>query len=137
WRGYCPVHQKFTVRDIEHVRRFYPKAQVVVHPECPAEVVEAADANGSTDFICKYVAKSKPGDEIFIGTEINLVQNLQAQYPDRLIAKLHRSLCLTMYQITMGRLLYTLENLHRFERVTVPDKVKHYSKVALDRMLSL
>ncbi len=137
WRGYCPVHQKVTARDIDHARRFYPKAKVIVHPEVPADVVAKADAAGSTSFIVDYVEKSKPGDEIFIGTEINLIQNLQAKYPDRLIAKLHRSLCLTMYQITMGRLLYTLENLETFPVVEVPDSVKHYSKVALDRMLSL
>lgn len=137
WRGYCPVHQKFTARDIEHVRRFYPKALVVVHPECPSDVVAKADAVGSTDFIGKYVAAQKPGSQIFIGTEINLVQNLAAKYPDRMISKLHRSLCLTMYQITMGRLLYTLENLETFERVEVPENVRHFSRVALDRMLSL
>lgn len=137
WRGYCPVHQKFTVRDIEHVRRFYPKAKIIVHPECPSDVVQKADAVGSTDYIRKYVAKTSPGDEIFIGTEINLVQNLAAEYPDRLITKLHRSLCLTMYQITMGRLLYALENVETFEKVKVPESVRHYSRVALDRMLNL
>ncbi len=138
WRGYCPVHQKFTVRDVEHVRQFYPKAKVLVHPECPTDVVQKADAVGSTEFIRQYVAKaSQPGDQIFIGTEINLIQNLQAQYPDRLISKLHRSLCLTMYQITMGRLLYTLENLETFPTVEVPVSVRHYARVALDRMLSL
>jgi quinolinate synthase len=109
-----------------------------VHPEVPTDVATLADEVGSTDFIRKWVAQySKAGDEIFIGTELNLVQNLQSQYPDRLIAKLHRSLCLTMYQITLGRLLYTLENLEGFEAVNVPDEVKKYSKVALDRMLSI
>lgn len=137
WRGYCPVHQKFTVRDIEHVRRHYPKAKVIVHPEVPHEVVQAADAVGSTDYIRRYVANSVPGDQIFIGTEINLIQNLASQYPDRMISKLHRSLCLTMYQITMGRLLYSLENLDSIEQVSVPNNVKHYAKVALDRMLQL
>lgn len=138
WRGYCPVHQKFTVRDVEHVRRFYPKGKVLVHPECPNEVVKLADFVGSTDGIRKWVAAhSKPGDEIFIGTEINLVQNLASEYPDRLIAKLHRSLCLTMYQITLGRLLYALETLDSFEPVEVPEAVKKYSRIALDRMLAL
>lgn len=137
WRGYCPVHMKFTIRDIEHVRRFYPKAQIIVHPECTSDVVQAADAVGSTEFIKKYVENSNPGDELFIGTEINLVQNLQARFSDRLITKLHRSLCLTMYQITMGRLLYTLENLENFERVQVDESTKHHARVALDRMLSL
>ena len=138
WRGYCPVHQKFTVRDIEHVRKFYTGAIVVVHPECPAEVVQAADKVGSTDFIRKFVAnETKAGDKIFIGTEINLVQNLAAEYPDRMINKLHRSLCLTMYQITLGRLLYTLENLDNFDRVQVDPDTAHHARVALDRMLSL
>jgi quinolinate synthase len=138
WRGYCPVHQKFTVRDVEHTRRFYPKARIVVHPECPHDVVALADAVGSTDFIRKYIeTDTRAGDEIFIGTEINLIQNLQHQYPDRLITKLHRSLCLTMYQITLGRLLYTLENLEDFEKVIVPENIKKYSKIALERMLAL
>ncbi len=138
WKGYCPVHQKFTVRDIEHIRKYFPKAKILVHPECPTDVVQAADLVGSTDFIRKWVAaESKPGDQIFIGTEINLVQNLAAQYRDRMIEKLHRSLCLTMYQITMGRLLYCLENLEEQEPVVIDDKMKHFAKVALDRMLSL
>jgi quinolinate synthase len=132
------VHQKFTARDVDHVRQFYPKAIVLVHPECPTEVVQKADAVGSTDFIRKYVAeKTQPKDQVFIGTEINLIQNLQAEYPDRLISKLHRSLCLTMYQITLGRLLYTLENLETFPVVEVPESVRAHSKTALNRMLAL
>ncbi len=137
WRGYCPVHQKFTVRDIQHVRHFYPDCKVIVHPECPREVVDAADASGSTDFICKYVNGTRPGDKIFVGTEINLIQNLQASYPDRLIEKLHRSLCLTMYQISLARVLWTLENLEQFERVELPPSTSHFARVALDRMLSI
>jgi len=138
WRGYCPVHMKFTVRDIEHVRRFYPKSKVLVHPECTAEVVGQSDFVGSTEAIRQWVKnESKPGDQIFIGTEINLIQNLASQYPDRMISKLHRSLCLTMYQITMARLLYTLENIETFERVEVPEAVQHYARLALERMLKL
>ncbi len=137
WKGYCPVHVKFTPRDIETVRKHYPKAQVLVHPECPKEVVELADAVGSTDFIRKYVAKAPAGSEIFIGTEINLIQNLAAEYPDKRISKLHRSLCLTMYQITLEKLLYALENIKTFETVELPDSVKHFSRIALDRMLTI
>lgn len=137
WRGYCPVHQKFTVRDVQHARQFYPKAQILVHPEVPHEVVKLADAVGSTEYMRQYVAKSKPGDQIFMATELNLIQNLQAEYPDRLIAKLHRSLCLTMYQITLGRLLYSLENLETMETVELPEDVKANALLALQRMLSL
>ncbi len=138
WKGYCPVHQKFTVRDVEHVRRFYPQAKIIVHPEVPKEVVDLADGVGSTSYIVDYVKDhTKAGDQVFIGTEINLVQNLAKDYPDRQIHKLHRSLCLTMYQITLGRLLYCLENLETFDRVVVDPETSHFAKVALDRMLSL
>jgi quinolinate synthase len=138
WRGYCPVHKKFSLRDVEHVRKFYPAAKVLVHPECPADVVAAADFVGSTEYIRRWVAEaSKPGDQIFIGTEINLVQNLQAQYPDRLVAKLHRSLCLTMYQITLAKLCVAVEHPDKLEKVAVDDATKHWARVALDRMLEL
>lgn len=138
WKGHCPVHRKFTARDVRHVRQFHPTARVVVHPECPADVVALADAVGSTSFIRSYVKnETQPGQEVFIGTEINLIQNLQKEYPDRRIGKLQRSLCLTMYQITLGRLLYSLENVDSFEKVAVDPSVKHHARVALDRMLSL
>lgn len=138
WRGHCPVHMKFTLRDVEHVRRYYPQAKVIVHPECPREVVESADAVGSTSFITEYVQqKTRPGDTLFIGTEINLIENLASEYKDRTIAKLHRSLCLTMYQITLGRLRYALEHLEELEPVSLPETTKHYSRVALNRMLQI
>lgn len=137
WRGYCPVHMKFTIRDIEQARRFYPKAKIIVHPECTADVVANADAVGSTEFIRKYVAEAGPGSQLFVGTEINLIQSLAAQYPDRMITKLHRSLCLTMYQITLSKLLFTLENLETVEPVLLSSEVKHYARVALERMLAL
>jgi len=101
-------------------------------------VVSAADFVGSTEYIRRWVADaSKPGDQIFIGTEINLVQNLQTQYPDRLIAKLTRSLCLTMYQITLAKLCLAVENPDKFEKVDVDDSTKRWARVALDRMLEL
>lgn len=137
WRGYCPVHQKFTVRDVEHVRKFYPGAHVLVHPECPAEVVAAADGVGSTEYLRTYVAGTKPGEQIFLGTEITMVQNLQAQYPDRLVAKLHRSLCLTMYQITLGKLLHAVEHAPAMEKVRLDAATRRDARLALDRMLAL
>jgi quinolinate synthase len=137
WKGHCPVHLKFTVRDVEHVRRYFPKAKLLVHPECPKEVAELADAVGSTSFIKRYVTELPEGSEVFIGTEINLVENLAKDFPRKKIHKLHRSLCLTMYQITLGRLLYSIENRGSFEKVCVPESISHYSRVALDRMMSI
>ncbi len=137
WAGHCPVHMEFKVRDIKHVRKYYPGAKVVVHPECEKECVEAADASGSTDFIVKYVESQPPKSVTFVGTEVNLVTRLQMMFPDRKVFKLQRSLCLTMYQINLANLCYTLDHLSDLETVDLPDHVKTNARVALDRMLAL
>jgi quinolinate synthase len=137
WAGHCPVHMEFKARDIKHVRKYFPGCKVVVHPECDKETVDLADAAGSTDFIVKYIAAQSPKSTTFVGTEVNLVTRLQQMYPDRRIFKLQRSLCLTMYQINLSNLCFTLEHLDSLERVELPDAVKTNAKVALDRMLAL
>jgi quinolinate synthase len=137
WAGHCPVHMEFKARDIKHVRQYYPGAKVVVHPECDKETVALADASGSTDFIVKYVASQPPKSVTFVGTEVNLVTRLQTMHPDRKVFKLQRSLCLTMYQINLSNLSYTLDHMNDLEPVEISDHVKTYARIALDRMLSL
>jgi len=137
WAGHCPVHKEFKARDIKHVRKYYPGCKVVVHPECDQETVGLADASGSTDFIVKYVAAQAPGSIIFVGTEVNLVTRLQKMHPDRKVFKLQRSLCLTMYQINLANLCFTIEHIPRLEPVVLSDEVKGGARVALDRMLAL
>lgn len=137
WAGHCPVHMEFKARDIKHVRKFFPGCKVVVHPECEKETVDAADASGSTEFIVNYVASQPAGSVIFVGTEINLITRLQQMHPDKKVFKLQRSLCLTMYQITLANLCYTLEHLDELEAVELSPTVRTHAREALDRMLSL
>src|SRR5690625_1611675 len=82
WNGFCSVHKRFTVDQITKARADYDNVQVIVHPECPAPVVEAADGVGSTEYIRKAIEAGKPGDVFAVGTEINLVNRLQAQHPE-------------------------------------------------------
>jgi quinolinate synthase len=135
WKGHCPVHMEFKARDIKQVRNLYPDCKVIVHPECEKDVVDAADAAGSTDQISRYVAAAPSGSIIFVGTEVNLVTRLQSEFPDKKIFKLQRSLCLTMYQITLANLCFTLEHLGELEAVVLPDGVKKEARVALSRMI--
>jgi quinolinate synthase len=137
WAGHCPVHMEFKARDIKHVRKYFPDCKVVVHPECDKEVVDLADAAGSTDFILKYVAARPPKSTTFVGTEVNMITRLQEMFPDRRVFKLQRSLCLTMYQINLSNIAYTLDHLDTLPVVELPESVKHFARVALDRMLSL
>jgi len=137
WDGFCHVHTAFQVRHIRSMKEAYPEAKIVVHPECIQEVVALADAVGSTDFIVKYVQSASPGSTILVGTEINLVQRLNLEYPDREVLPLHRSGCPNMARINLKNLLWTLENIGTFNVVKVQDDIKVDARKALDRMLEL
>jgi quinolinate synthase len=137
WDGYCHVHTRFRVEHVEKMRKTYPEAKIVVHPECTRDVVDLADAAGSTSFIVKYVNNASPGATIIVGTEINLINRLSRENPDKTVFDLHYSLCPNMFKINPKNLLWALENIGRANLVTVPEEIKTDARTALDRMLRL
>lgn len=137
WKGYCLVHTRFKVEQIEEMRATHPGARIVVHPECTPDVVAAADAAGSTEYIIRYVANSDPGDQVVIGTEYNMVHRLQLQYQDREILPLSKSVCPNMAKINLEKLCYTLEHLGGHNVVTVPEETRKDAVKSLERMLDL
>lgn len=142
WNGFCSVHKRFTVAQIEQARREHPGVRVIVHPECPMEVVDAADEAGSTDVIRRAVEAAEPGSTLAIGTETTLVHRLAAEHPDLNIFCLDPVVCpcSTMYRIHPGYLAHVLEELvagRTVNRIVVPDDVAADARVALDRMLAL
>ncbi len=137
WDGYCLVHTRFTVEQIEKMRSEFPEARIVVHPECTREVVARADACGLTSYIVKYVKEAPPGSTIVIGTEINLINRLALEYPDRKVLDLHYSLCPNMFKINLVNLLQAIENIGELNVVKVPEATKAGARLALDRMLAL
>lgn len=104
WKGFCSVHQRFTVEQVERARKAYPGVKVIVHPECSMQVVDASDGTGSTAYIVKEIANAPAGSAIAVGTEINLVNRLAAQYPDKTVFCLDPVVCpcSTMYRIHPG-----------------------------------
>lgn len=141
WHGFCSVHKRFNVGQIEKARAEFPGVQVIVHPECPMEVVDAADSAGSTDFIKKAIAAATEPTTFAIGTEINMVNRLAAEYPQHTIFCLDPVICpcSTMYRIHPGYLAWVLEALVRGEvlnRITVDEDVAAPARVALERMLA-
>lgn len=143
WKGFCSVHQKFTVEQADEVRRLYPEMKVLVHPECSLEVVLASDFVGSTEYIIKMVEQSPAGAQWAIGTEINLIHRLAEQHPDKLIVSLsgpNVCPCATMYRISPQHLCWALENLAEgrvVNRVSVDPEVNKWANVALQRMLAI
>jgi len=143
WKGHCSVHTRFTVRQIETLRANHPGLRVIVHPEVPWEVVQAADDSGSTEYIIKQVKNSPPGSVWAVGTEIHLVNRLANEVqPDRTVLSLDQfgCLCSTMFRVSPNHLLWVLEGLVDGQvrnRIVVPPEQKRWTKVALDRMLSI
>ena len=142
WHGFCSVHKRFTPDQINTFRETHPEGLVVVHPECPKETVELADAYGSTQYIRQYVNDLPPGSAVAVGTEINMVARLAAEHPDKHIECLDEEICpcSTMYMIHPAYLMDVLERLVEGEvpnRIVVPQNVQHGSQLALDRMLAI
>jgi len=143
WKGHCSVHERFTAKQIEAVRKQHPGIRVIVHPEVPWDVVQASDDNGSTEYILKTVRESAPGSVWAVGTEVHLVNRLAHEVaPDKAVVSLDQfgCLCSTMFRVSPNHLLWILEELvagRVHNHVTVPEEQKHWNRVALDRMLSI
>jgi quinolinate synthase len=143
WKGHCSVHTRFTVKQIENIRAKHPGVRVIVHPEVPWDVVQAADDSGSTEYIINQVKSSPAGSTWAVGTEIHLVSRLAREVePQRTVLSLDQfgCLCSTMFRVSPNHLLWTLEGLlsgEVYNRIIVPDDQKYWTKVALDRMLTI
>ncbi|HIJ85177.1 MAG: quinolinate synthetase A [Magnetococcales bacterium] len=142
WNGYCSVHQMFQPAHVELFRKRIPDVRIVVHPECSMEVCDLADDLGSTEQIQQVVRSAPPGSRFAIGTELNLVNRLKHEMPDRDIHFLCPTICMcsTMFRIDTQHLCWTLENLVQGQvvnRITVPKREAVLAKTALERMLQV
>jgi quinolinate synthase len=142
WKGYCSVHARFRLDDVERMRAEVPGVRVIVHPECSHDVVLAADEIGSTERIISVIEAAPAGSAWAIGTELNLVRRLAEQHPDQHIHFLDDTVCFcsTMNKIDLPHLVQVLESLVAGEvinRIVVDEETSRWAKVALDRMLAL
>jgi quinolinate synthase len=140
WKGHCSVHMNFLPKHVENLRDKEPDRQILVHPECTYEVVNASDFAGSTKYIIDMIAASEVGSKWAIGTEMNLVNRLIATYPDRDIVSLNPFMCpcLTMNRIDLPHLTWALEELVEgriINQIMVDDKTSEEAKMALEKML--
>ncbi|MBS1837587.1 MAG: quinolinate synthase NadA, partial [Actinobacteria bacterium] len=141
WKGHCSVHQRFKAENIAAFRAEHPDGVVIVHPECSHEVCVLADEVGSTDFIIRTVDALPAGTTVAVGTEIHLVQRLDAE-TDKHVQSLDPLICpcSTMFRIDDRHLAWTLENLVEgivVNRIEVDPATAHWARVALERMLSI
>jgi quinolinate synthase len=142
WRGHCSVHGRFTIESVRDVRERVPGVQVLVHPECKHEVVQAADMVGSTEYIIKALEAAPAGSAWAVGTELNLVRRMALAHPDKQIMFLDRAVCYcsTMNRIDLPHLVWALEELVAGRvpnQISVDPDTAHHARVALDQMLAL
>ena len=142
WKGQCYVHQVFRVEDVRNVRVKFPGITIIVHPECPNEVVRLADASGSTEQIIAAVSAGKSGSQWAVGTESNLVHRLAKKFPDRIVRVLadRQAHCTQMARVTLGHLLWVLDGLAQgqvINRVAVEPTIAADARIALERMISI
>ncbi|MCB5238527.1 quinolinate synthase NadA [Niallia circulans] len=142
WKGHCSVHENFTVQNVEQVRKQYPHMKIIVHPECSREVVAVSDLAGSTNYIIDIIENAESGSAFAIGTEMNLVNRIIKDHPDKQIISLNPYMCacLTMNRIDLPHFVWCLELIEQdFEsnRIIVEEPIASNAKLALDRMLAL
>jgi quinolinate synthase len=143
WKGHCSVHVRFTVSQIEAVRRQHPGVRVIVHPEVPFDVLQAADDFGSTEYILKAVREAPAGTTWAVGTEVHLVHRLAGEVaPEKMVLSLDSMgcLCSTMFRVSPNHLLWVLEGLvdgQVHNHIVVPERDKKFARIALDRMLQI
>lgn len=142
WKGHCSVHALFRPEHVDEVRRDHPQMKVIVHPECRWDVVQKADASGSTAHIVKLIDAAPPGSQWAIGTEVHLVHRLAQRHPEQTIVALSgcQCLCTTMFRIDLPHLCWVLEELLQgrvVNEIRVDDHTRKWSTVALERMLAI
>lgn len=142
WYGYCSVHQGFNAEQVLQIKKKDPEMQVIVHPECSFDVVQAADDAGSTSYIINKIQAAPAGSKFAVGTEINLVNRLAQQYPDKTIVSLspYQCLCTTMYRVRPRWLLESFRSIQRgspINVINVPIDIKNNSLKAISRMLEI
>ncbi len=133
WAGRCEVHEQFTADQVEGYRRQFPGVVVVAHPECRAEVLEAADMVGSTSGMIRYIDERRPRRVAMI-TECSMSDNVAVEFPDIELVR-PCTVCHHMKKITLEKIRDSLWTL-RYE-VAVDARVAAGARRAVERMLAV
>ena len=135
WEGYCYVHSRMWASEVQEARELHPEAILLVHPECPAEIIEMADEVLSTGGMVKFARQSE-AREFLIGTEEGLIHRLRKENPEKdfLPAGSPRT-CVDMKKITLEDVRRSLlEGVHPVE---IPREIRSGAERSLRRMIEL
>ena len=135
WPGFCPTHARIQPERIKELKQEYPRAKVVVHPECRPEVIALADEVLSTGGMCRYARRDEVR-EMVVGTELGIIHRLRKENPGkRFIPVSEQAICPNMKLITLEKVLWSLEEMD--PEVKVSQGVRLRAKAAVDKMLQI
>lgn len=135
WPGFCPTHARILPQHIMELKEKYPKARVVVHPECRPEVDKLADAVLSTGGMIRY-ARQPDVRQVIVGTELGIIHRLQKENPGKdFIPVCPQAVCPNMKLTTLEKVLWCLEDMKPW--VVVPEDIRLKAKSAVERMLQV
>lgn len=135
WDGFCPFHNNLTVQDIETAKAKHPGADVMIHPECPPEVVALADTVQSTSGMIRY-ARQSANTEFIMATEIGMLYPLKKEMPEKhFYPASDKMICPDMKRINPVDIVNCLENLTG--QVKVPEDIRRPALAAVQRMIDL
>ena len=134
WPGYCPTHARLTAKQVAAARAAHPGAPVLVHPECPKEVRDAADERLSTGGMCAF-ARTSPAQEFIVGTETGILHRLRQENPGKKFWPAAELVCPNMKKTTLEKVRDCLQDMSPI--VTVPEDIAVRAKRAIDAMLAV
>jgi quinolinate synthase len=133
WPGFCPTHVRIKPERIKELKKGYPQARVVVHPECTPEVMALADEVLSTGGMCRYAQRDEV-KEMIVGTEMGIIHRLEKENPGKKFIPIsEQTVCPNMKLITLERVSWSLEEMS--PEVKVPEEIRLRAKAAVDKML--
>jgi quinolinate synthase len=134
WHGRCEVHEKFSVEDVDNVRKQFPDVVILAHPECSPEVVEASDYSASTSAMIRFVEQSDAPHYLLL-TECSMGDNIAAANPDKEMLRLCSVRCPHMNEITLEDTLAALQ--HDRYKIEVPEDIRVRAERSIQRMLTI
>jgi len=133
WKGTCMVHEQFTAKEINEIKELNPGIVVIAHPECPPDVIDAADFAGSTSGMSDYVKKNQP-KKVMMVTECSMSDNVQVENPNVQFIR-PCNLCPHMKKITLPKILDCLEKENN--EIIIPNNLMHRARLSVERMASI
>jgi len=133
WKGHCEVHERFSAQELRDYRASFDELTIIAHPECPPDVLEAADFVGSTAQMQAYVDRERP-KRVLMVTECSMSDNVSAEVSDVEFIR-PCNLCPHMKRITLPKIEQALERLA--PSVEIDPAVAGRARRAVERMLAV